>query len=247
MKYLLAAVLILLTWSDSFAASGILVRRSTACTTPANGDELSEGFEGGYEAAGWTETVGTGGTLTENYTLTGTAPAGSCLVGLYSAAIAGASNMTYATWDAGAPISRAGSLDITGSIRVNSSTLPANDDALTVLHWSNYSTSDAAGLAMVKLIDDNGTLMIKAQGAGNSAEVAITTGIWYSFVLHLDGTAASSYFQIDAGTTCDAASECTFARFDSADGQYLHTGPGYQLDTDEAAAIEWGGIWVNTP
>lgn len=220
------------------------------CSTPQTGNLLSEGFIGGYEngACGdtpcWTETIGTNGTVTENYTLSGTPPSSACSNGLYTASAANAGNSTYAWWNNGSTIALSDNITISGSFRVNSWTLPTNGDVIAILNFTHGEAS--TGALTLRLVNASDTLQIRGQANTQSTAVSISTETWYNFVLYGDGTtAANSYFQIDAGTTCDTASECTFTR-NTNDPSYLTLGPSILNDSDEAVAIEWGAVWIST-
>lgn len=211
----------------------------SACSTPSDGDELNEGFIGvGYENS-WSETIGATGVVDEDHTLTGSPPAGSCSEGLLTS-VTTSGGATYSTWDRGSAItSSSNDVDVKAEFRINSYTLPNQFDQIRVLGWDADGTP-GQGVGSSRIEWNGSSLAIHCQGASVSTEDTISTGTWYTLTIHLDATAASSYCQIDSGA------QRTFTR-NSEDGQYLIAGPSDLLDADEAVAIEWGRVWINTP
>lgn len=234
--------LLLLSMATPARAAFIMYGGSGGCTTPVAGDVFNDGFLGvGYETSGWTETVGTGGTVNEDATLSGSPPAGACTEGLLTS-VTTSGSATYTTKDLGQALARGSNIDVKAYFRVNSVTLPAQYDAFTVLNFDNDTIASDTGSAFIRLHNETGSdLRIFAAGATNSTKVAINTGTWYMLTLRLAATAASSYLQIDAGT------QYTFTRADTADCRYLRLGMSQLLDADEAGAIEWGVVWLDTP
>jgi len=216
------------------------------CTTPQDGDELNEGFLGtGYENV-WTETVGTNGTLDEDYTLSGTPPDGSCTEGLKSSITAGAGD-TYTQWDNGSLISRSADMDIYFELYIDSYTLDTLYDNAAIFSWTNTDDpTDTATMAM-RLIHGDSGLSIRTDGSSNAQSGVISVDTWYTGYIHLDATASASYLLINEDTSCDEVDECSFTRLDVQDGRYLSIGAFEYYDADDAVDIQWGRVWVDTP
>lgn len=249
MPLLCKVILFLLCLCGQAQAAFIMAGPAGGCTTPAAGDELNEGFLGsGYENS-WTETIGATGVLNEDATLSGTPPDGAqCTEGLL-ASVSTSGGYTHTRWSRGSALPRSAAVDIYGYLRVNSATLPAQYDNIGILNWDNNTTpSDSGASGFLRLSNESGAdLRISMGATTTSTKVVLSTGTWYAVKIHLDGTAASSYFRIDAGTACDADGECTFTRYDTADGQHLFLGVVNGLDADEAVAVEWRRVWIDTP
>jgi hypothetical protein len=262
MRILWVAALILLTWSESFGASAMLVRRSVggggACTeTPAiSGANYVEGFMGaGYENATCgtapciAETVGTGGTLDEDYDISAMSPPTySCTQGLRTAVTTDGTATFTRFLFAGTKIDPAEtSVDIYADVYIDSYTLPANSDEVYILNgMDGFST----GPFNVRLWMTSGIgLSLKAYStAGESAAIAVSVDTWYRIKVRLDAaTAANSYIDIDSwnGSSFTDVAQEAFTR-GTALLDTLRIGSPALLDADEAIDIKWGVIWVDT-
>jgi hypothetical protein len=211
------------------------------CTTPQNGDELSEGFLGtGYENS-WTESI-SGGTVNEDATLTGSWPTDACTEGLLTSGT-GANNYSY--WDRGTAIDpTATNTDITYLFRINSYTL-SEGESFYISGFSTDSGSPVGGPYKLVLRVDTGNFQLYIIPAD---AITISTGTVYKLVISLNTTAASSSYTLTSwnGSGFDAVASNTFTRTDGL-MQYLFAGLAAGVAGTEQAEIEWGGIWVNTP
>ena len=211
-----------------------------ACSTPDNGDELDEGFLGaGYENS-WTETGS--GTDDENATLTGTPPTGSCTEGLNFIS-SGSKDVTR--WDKGSVFDRSGDLDLTIHLRISSVTISTYSD-VNLLHWDNDSDDGTEGLGMIELHQHAaGVYTLRADGSNESIGVSISLATWYIVTLHLDGTAASSYIDVNDVNDDDVGQQ-SFTRNDAADGRYLHL-TTRSIGAGESINVEIGYVFINSP
>jgi len=219
---------------DQSAAIAAINGAGGACSTPADGDVLNEGFLGtGYELT-WAETVGANGVLDEDHTLTGSPPAGSCTEGLLSQITATSGGVTYAQWDNGSEI--AASVDIYAELMI-SSTLPTNGDDITVIACLNGSSLSCDQL---RFYLSAGAYYVYVDGTVDSAAVAFSAGAWHTVKVHHDLTRASSYLQVDGGA------QTAYTGYDR-NPRYIRTGIPDRLEADETADIQWGRVWLNTP
>ncbi len=247
-RYILAIFLVLLAAATLCAEGGmgpgpgVKAYTAAACTTPT-GTILSESFGDG--AADTDETWGTNGdSYAFKHALQAGSPTGSCTYGLQHSTANESAERVY--WDNGSAIDYSTtSLDITFSIYVNSVTMDAAS-SIYILSWATANGGLVNTTAYVTLFYNAGQLYIKGTGASGGTNVAISTGTWYACKLHIDTTAANSYFQVTGGssTTCDAASECTFTRANYS-GQYLVIGSIYGEAATEAADFEIGYVAIN--
>lgn len=205
------------------------------CTTPADGDILNEGFLGtGYEVSGWSETTGSSATLNEDYTLTGTPPADSCTEGLYIN-VPTSSGDTSITYTHDSNIAR--DIDFYFDFRINSYTLPATQDAIVLLVVWNSSWGNTV---KVQLYNYNYPgVDFRVVGSTTAALTTLSTETWYTAKIHLDATAADSYYQIDGGSEVSFTSQ-------SRDAYYMRLG-ATGVDSNEAIQIQYGRFWVDTP
>lgn len=211
---------------------------AAACTTPTTGDTMNSGWEDGtYNdpttyGSGW----GTYGDPTAGATLTAGSPTGSCSKGLKISKTGDGSGQ-MASWDNGSTISRSGDMDIVFSLYITSNISLPDSDSRVILMWSAIDDwSTGAGLVTIGIYKSGTTYSLRVNV---DTFVTITTQEWHTVTIHLDGTAASSFVKIDAG------SENAFTRGDANDGRYLHIGalwPG-------VAVIEYeiGYVYINTP
>jgi len=243
--YLMVLLAVLLGWSEASASwwlVGETVATSAECSTPQDGDEMNEGFLGaGYElGAAWTETVGTGGTVDEDHTLTGSGwETSSCSEGLLTA-VTTSGTATYTEWDRGSTIPSSTDITITFEFMIDSATFPGDYNTMAILQWDT-DTDTGTGVADLNFRrGSGGQLALSASHDANSADISISTGVKYSVLLYLDGTPANSYIQLDGG------SEISFTPKTAA-GQYLRVGPSQGLGSDEAVQIQWGEVHLDTP
>lgn len=216
---------------------------AATCSTPANGDMLSEGFLGtGYENT-WTLTDGTA-TVDPDFTLLGTPPTGSCTEGMDVNAADGNTpeHVQSPTWTAIDPTTT--NSDITFSLYVDSYTLPYDGRGLVILN-ANNSTGLSADTFRLGIFRVSGGLAIRVQG-NSTINVAISEDTWYTVVVHLDTTAANSSITLNGG------SATTFTRKDNAYSR-VHLGAVDvgadigDLGNSSSISFQVGAIWVNTP
>lgn len=210
---------------------------SGACATPSNGDEFDEGFLGtGYENS-WAETIGAGGSIDEDFTLSGSPNIACCSEGLN---VIASGTATYARWDKGSPIDLdSNSVDIVAYLYFDSVVLDV-DQGGAVIWPSTSSTEQVCGGLFFR--NDGGTYKIYLEaGAGDSAMTAFSEDTWYKFKIHYDPTRASSYLQINDGA------QLAFTRLDNP-MQMIHLGAyGLNWGSGESADIEVGYIYVDKP
>lgn len=208
---------------------------SPVCTTPQEGNELNEGFVGvGYELTGWTETIGTNGTVDEDYSLTGTPPTGSCSEGLLTSVTPG-STATYIEKTLPTTITPSTVIDFYFEFKVNSYTL------------AEYGYFDFIRLApnifdntnYVRMQTESSVLRIRAYGATSTPYQTISEDEWISMQIHIDGS--SSYLVINGGSQIPFEAHATNA------SQVMFVGGPRNVASTEGYSIEWGRIWVNLP
>lgn len=244
-KYLILSLVLILiplslyAWNTAIMSGGV---PSDACSTPSTGDELNEGFLGaGYEA-GMTDNQGN---PDEDHALSGSPPTGSCSEGVQFVAVDGAD--VSSEWDKGSihDIS-AGSLDIGFEFYINSHSMGDYNNFI-FLNWDDDTAEFSTGSSVLRLRYTGTDLQIYADGSTNSTYVTLSTGTWYTGLLHMDSTSANSYLQITGGgsTTCDVADECPFTD-NATDCRYLRIGPGNIYGTDDLTA-EFGYVYIDSP
>ena len=234
-------------WQEARTTQGVagaIVVGSPACSTPATGDELNEGFLGaGYENT-WTETIGSGGTVNEDATLTGTPPTGSCTEGLN---IIDSAAISRTRWNRGSTIDTSEvNFDVGLSFRINSITLD-NYSYAALLTWSNGTDPSTNVVYWLEFRNNNGTYQIRINSTTDSTVKNISLETWYEVLIHSDATPENSYIQYTPGTDCDVAGECAFTTTEGTDGQYLHLGNLGSMGAGEAIDIEFGYVYMSTP
>jgi hypothetical protein len=239
-RLILLLALVILTCTGSIQHQHFKIAKSRVlsapCTTPDNGDEFDEGFLGtGYENT-WAETIGSGGTVNEDFTLSGSPPTGSCTEGLNVIASAAHS---WAMWDRGSTIAAATNIDIYVSFYVDALTL---DDGAVVPIFSWDTDTDPASLATfeLRLRVSSGVITVYAASSVDSASVTISLDTWYEALIHLDVTAGNSYMRIDAGENK------TFTRT-THNSRYFYLGALDNLGAGESIDVEFGYAYMNTP
>lgn len=209
------------------------------CTTPQDGDEINEGFLGtGFEESGWSETEAANSTVDTDYTLTGTPLDGSCSEGLYVDKYI-TDSQSYAQWDNGSNFTYP--VDVYAELKVVSWTLPGSYDLIGIIAVgpnTDPDSSETAKLTVHKKNDSN--IYFRLLGDSDSSYVQFTTDTWYTIMIHLDSTAASSYFTVDGG------SQNSFTR-ETYSVRYISLGATNSTNTDETVEIEVGRVWVDTP
>lgn len=199
------------------------------CTAPA-GDIISENF-GATPDATWTAV-----TLTPTYghTLEAGAPEGSCTTGV-NLVLSSTSNRERIHTPAS--VATNVTVDIKFSIYFNSYNV-AEGAALNLL--SLHEDNEGSSVNGVQLVNSGGTYSLRGFGTGASTAVNIATATWYEVTLHLDATAASSYFQVNGGDQY-AITRSTAG----GDAAYLVIGKNHS--TDRQADFDIGYVSVNTP
>ena len=213
------------------------------CTTPS-GTVLSESF-----GDGGTDTDATWATSGDSYTykheLQASSPAGSCTYGLLHDTANESGERVY--WDNGSGIDYSNTnVTIEFSLYVNSFTID-NSANIIFMSWATANAGSINNTITVRFYKTSGgALQLFAGGASNSTFVGISTETWYTVKIHINTTAASSYFQVTGGgsTTCDTANECKFSRSDQS-GRYLVIGSLNGEGAAEAISYEIGYVTVN--
>ena len=246
-KLLLIAICLLIPaaawgWFSIRVAGGPVVASSPAgCTTPADGNVLSEGFlETGYETAGWTESGS--GTIDEDHTLVGAWPTDVCSEGLL---VSGSASSSSAVFNSGASYDPASTaLDFTYFFKINSHTM-AEGDSIYIYGWSTDDGSPLGGPFSVQIRIDTSAFQLCLLPTYNCTN--ISDDVVYRLILHLDTTAANSTYDLDSwnGSTYADVTAGSFTR-GSGSGQYLHAGI-MAVGAAEAGEIEIGGVWIDTP
>jgi hypothetical protein len=202
---------------------------------------MNEGFEGGYENTGkWSE-VTTGGTVVENFTLSGTPPAGSCSKGLNVVVSEG---LAYAKYNHGSAVSRAQNINVVVEFYVDSVVLTNNTYSNILSFQSNETIPGSGVLGQAQIYNLSGSYKLRCVGnASNSAMVDLTQDAWHTLVISLDADAAA------LGSTCtlDGGAANTFTRFDGSDPQYLFVGFTTGIGAGESRNIEIGRVYIDTP
>lgn len=235
------------------AILAVLSSGGAAACTPTTGSIANFGFEtanyggeGGVcgSAPCWTETVGAGGSINNHQTLADSPPTGSCTYGL-EVNMANATT-TYTIWDKGSTLDRSTSTDIVCQMQVNANTMNTNFNAVSLMHWHTNSSQPynrSLGLGAIDIFVNGATTYLRGSGAGNSGLVTITPGTtWLTLQLHLDATAASSYFKCVSG--CSSSTNQTFTRNDTADGRYLILGYPNAGTSGDSGKATYGYCYV---
>jgi hypothetical protein len=263
--FIIAVLLFILVflYNDSFAQEqqarmsvGVMgggVAGVVACSTPS-GSIVSEGFGEGSTACysgatgddatcSLTWTV-SGDSVTWHHTLQAGSPTGSCTYGLNSNTANESTERIY--YDTVTTYAAATNLDLEFSIYFNSYAVDAGA-FIQLISWGALNTGATGYNVTFALYNVTGTYQIGLYGASGSTKVTVSTATWYTVKIHLDATAASSYFQVTGGgsTTCDTASECTFSRSNAADNRYLVIGSLSGEGTGESVDYEIGYITLN--
>lgn len=223
--------------SVSFSGVSIDNTSNTALAgTPQDGDVFNEGWFGGTENVGsYVDTVGTGGTITEDYTLTGTPPDGSLSKGLLTAVTTGGTN-TYRRIDVGT--GAIPTVDFYFEFKVNSVVLPSDNDQIYILGFAD--TDNAVQLdGSYRLYKQSGVIKLFSSMAGLQA-IANQDTNWHTLHVHIDSTAANSYTKLDSNTPITF----TAAAFNP---RYIFLGPVAMAGSTRSVSVEWGRMWVNTP
>lgn len=239
--------LLLIVCVAFYAEAGVIIGNwysGAACSTPDNGDELDEGFLGaGYENS-WSED---NGTPNEDASLTNSPPTNSCSEGLR---INVTQTVTSTSWNKGSTHNRSTNLDVVAEFQVDSITMDNYSSSGIILWDTDNNPTDTDDIGKVEFRQGNGgaDLYIRAVGSSYSNAISISLDTWYRLWLHLDGTAASSYIDVDSwnGSGWDNVGQETFTRRDTADGQYLILAAA-NLDAGEAVDFYWGYVYVNSP
>ena len=210
------------------------------CTTPSTGDELNEGFLGaGYENT-WTES-GTGSTIDEDASLSGSPPTPCCSEGLKVELVSGSAH-TY--WDRGTTISYTTNTDIVLYLYFETLSFDTDYESCAILIWDNDTTHAtwSYGTGFVELVKDSSSstgYYLRGHGSSTGSGIEVTTGSWYKIQFHLDSTATSSYLQVDDGI------QDSFTRAD-VNSQYLSIGTE-GVETGDSLKFYVGYVYVDTP
>lgn len=217
--FILIACLFLLTGIGPVIFNSHNRLSESACSTPSQGANFTEGFEGvGYENS-WTEPTGT---VNEDYT----GLAYNCSESAY---VDSADSADYAMHDHGSSLDiDTTSMDYVFYFRII--TIPGDGDALA---WasagSTTNPTDTTKTFSLNINNSSGTVTVRADGQSSSSSTeTVVANTWYKMTVHLDTTPASSYMQIDSG------SQRTFTRF-SNDPRYFFLGA---LNTGAGESIE---------
>jgi len=227
---LLALMPCLVGWSYV----GETVATSAECSTPQDGNEMNEGFLGtGYENT-WTETIGTNGTVDEDYTLSSGWTSGSCSEGL-NIVIPLSGGNTSTRYDIG--FATTDTYDIYAEFKVSSVTLPAYGRIQLLSVYQQYS-GNFNDISIS--VDDLANYSLRAHGSQTSNNISFITGVTYTVRYHIDGTTpANSYIQLDGGTQYSFTPSTAMT---SAD--WLILGANDLTDSTDAMDIEFGRVWV---
>jgi len=226
-------IIILFSLYVSQACGVSLIGSGIFCTTPNDGDTLNEGFLGtGYEGS-WTETIGSGATLDEDHTLTGTPPEGSCTEGL-NVETSGSAD-TYSKPALASALSYP--IVINFELYVTTLTLASWNFINVFEAGVNGGSSDIHDVELWK--DGTGNYYIVTSGLSASADIAFSLSTWHTVKLYLHSAASSSYLQLDGGT------KYTFTRNSTVPDQFKLG--ALQTSSGEVTDIEFGRFWVDTP
>jgi hypothetical protein len=201
---------------------------AAACSAPA-GSILRESFEGATPDNTWTAV-----TLTPTYqsALATGMPTGACTNGV-NLVLSTTGNRERIYWKRGSALDYAtSSFDIEIHFYISSWTI-ADGYGIPFVSWASDNEGGTYAAKLV-LTRSGSTYSVAVSGASTSASVAIALETHYVAKIHIDATAASSYFQLTGGssTTCDTAAECTFTR-GNVSGQYLGIGKNDYLSNRE--------------
>jgi|GEM_PF-2338420 len=248
MKKLILFILLfpVLAW----AGPGYMVFDSNAvpaagCSTPT-GDVMYESFgddstactSGGTEACINTWTIN-GDSQTFKESLPGSPPSGSCTYGLLSDTVDAAENAERIYIDMGDPISYETSTDVVFSLYVDSTTTIDNNQNLAFMTIGANNAGTSSYCVSIRLWNASGTLKLYIYGS-TQASATISTNTWYKVKVHLDGTAESSYFQVDDG------GQTNFTRYD-ANKEFLVLGSVTNENDGESLKFYLGYVYVDNP
>jgi hypothetical protein len=252
MKRVLAIVLGLCLLSglsvnaDIDTIEGSTIAGGGGCTTPTTGDIFNEGFIGGFEntECGSDPCIESIGTVTTNYSLTNSPPAGSCSNGAY---VDASNSQDYVQWSEASPID----VDTTpvvifAEVNIKSVSLD-NFAAATILNGGAVVDNPGSSVGRIEIYNNNSTYQFRGKGTTTATTATFSLNTWYTLTIYLHTTAASSYWTVDEIAACDAASECTFTRA-AVDPEFFHVGAAFGLGaTPETIEMEIGRWYVNTP
>lgn len=231
------------SFSGSFNAK--LGGVSTACETPDNGDVLDEGFLGngdGYENT-WGETVGTGGSIDPDFSLSGTPLADSCSEGVNVIGTGSASgNDTVITWDNGSTIPTSQIINIYAQVYIDSVVL--NEwSRMWLINWDDdTSIWNRTNPASITLYRTTGGYFITGDGSSFSSNIDLNEDTWLQLILHIESGADNSYVQCTTG--CSDSGQKTFTA-NAVEGRYLTF--GFAREDNASVDVEAGYIYLNTP
>lgn len=147
----------------------------------------------------------------------------------------------FKLWDNGSAIvTSSTALDVVFSLYVETS--PGNNDAFIFLTANNnVSTTTASPVFDAALYNNAGTLQI---GIGGTAATAlytnVTAGTWNTIKIHIDTTAANSYWQLNGGSTIGFTNANTSAR-------YFRQGAVSALDANDTGTVIHDLLHIDTP
>ncbi len=213
---------------------------ATANTTVPH-DVLLEGWQTGAGENTWTNIGGTSKTaIIDTTAFTSGKPAGAC-----DKAYA-VTNLTdgveqFNLWDNGSAIvTSSTALDVVTYFYVE--TAPGSGDAFVFLTANNnVSTVTASPVFDAVIWNNGGTLSL---GVGASIATAsytnISSGTWNKLKVHVDTTAASSYWNLNDGSNIGFTNANTSAR-------YFRVGAVSSLDANDTGTVFHDLIHIDTP
>lgn len=244
LRFITSILILVLSSLPAFGGGLLLIgpgSAPTACSTPATGDTMNEGFVGsGYElGAQWTETVGSGDSIDEDAALPGCFEAGSCTEGLR---LTSTDSANYTSYNHGTTVSTSGDIDWYFTIYIvsASSSLPDAEASNIIISWA---TSAPSGYAWVIQLDYyTGNWRIRGSGDTDAAYSVITADTCHVVLVHFDQSDnATSYYTVDGGS----ANYFTIGPYAK---QYLHLGPyGTSWGTGDDLDIYFGRVYIDTP
>jgi hypothetical protein len=181
-------------------------------------DQLLEGWQNSGPENTWTSWVGTDvASFDQNFdtsALTTGKPVGACDRGL-QVTVTGTAGEETIYWNRGSAVTVSlQAVDV--YFYINVTTSPDAGENISICNLNSTATGSGSVMAYINVRNNAGSIEIQAEASTSSAFTALSSG-WNKCKVHLDTTAASSYFQLNDGT------QNTFTRLGTT-FQYVHIG-----------------------
>lgn len=231
-------------WMGPLLGSGV-GQSASGCSTPTGnvmyesfGDDSTACTSGGTEACVNTWTVENGDSQTFKVELPGSPPPGSCTYGLLSDTANESSERI--SLDVGDAISYETSTDMVFSVYIESSTTVDVNGNIVIVAIGSTNSGATNYCANLRLFNAAGQMQMFVYGTAGSDKVNISEDTWYTIKIHMDATAANSYWQINGG------SQTSFERADQ-NKEYVVVGSIGNEGATESTKFYVGYLYVDNP